>query len=224
MMRRVQFAIAIAIVSIFAVFAVLRIETVHAQAQYEVSCAAGTNPLPTWNTFNPVTGLFHANGCVDPSGNLSSPVLGAGLQSKTITITAAQIDAMTNTTATSQTVLPTLPAGQMYEILFVSTNFHGGGAFATGTQGMILGVDAGGLVNGVWDPQGQAICTNGTLTGGSSVYGSSATAQPGGGGGIPIGQLTTKAILVNINATPQYTGGGTSTLTVTVIYRTISVT
>jgi hypothetical protein len=206
MMRRVQFVIAIAIVSIFAAFTVLRIESVHAQAQYEVSCAAGTNPLPTWNTFNPVTGLFHANGCVDPFGNLTSPILGAGLQSATVPISSAQI----LTLNTAPTILIPAPgAGKTIVVVKATVNFlHGATAYTApgGNLQLLMGTTSGTAIQG-------ALCADSILNNNStnSFCTSSAVASTN-----PSSQFINLPVSINDNNGNPTTGNGT--LSVNVLY------
>lgn len=139
-----------------------------------------------------------------------------------VTLTAAQIRAFTNATATSVTLVAAPGAGNIIEILYCSSNYHFNANFATGTQQIILGIDNGGAVQ-VHPACSAGVCQSATIvTGGVSTYTICADASSAIGDNA-LAVLINKALLLNIAGLPQYTLGGTSTLLVNVFYRIMAV-
>jgi len=135
--------------------------TAFGQVVYDLPCAAGTSPLANSVTVNPVNGHLKAYLCVDTSGNVTSPVLGAGLQISTTSISSAQILQLNSTPVQ---IVPAPGAGKVIQVVTANCNYIPGGTAYT-ASGHPLNFSYGAVGNGntINTTSNTSFLQNGTL-------------------------------------------------------------
>lgn len=146
------------------------------------------------------------------------------VQTITTVVSPAQILAMNGNTNTSVHILPAPAANQSYELLAYSINFEfpvsGGVAYATGTKQLLLGVDNGGVLNGVWAGFPGGLLTSANLLAAVSSY--NTCNHPNIVGSLAVSSLVGKGLDLNIATGGANYTAGNSGITITVRYRIVN--
>lgn len=141
-----------------------------------------------------------------------------------LVITPAQFLAFDGNTPTSQIVVPAPGLSKLIEVLSYSVNMQfppsGGIAYATGTQPLILGADATGVVAAYWATMLPSASPG--IKAAASSYQSGFIAFAAGGNPVP--NFVNRALLVNILFGGASYTAGNSPFVLTVRYRIIDAT